>query len=95
MRKHVVEKMENGKLTQMHLANVLGKLEKIKLWMTRTGEAYHAQECHFTKPPHSHSALQYRACGECLARAVRAMLVSSDVTTSSGMWRLAWPPAAS
>ena len=43
MRENVVERMENGKLTQMQFANVFGKLEKMKLWMTRTGEAYHDQ----------------------------------------------------
>ena len=51
MRKNVVERMENGKLTQMQLANVLGKLEKMKLWMTRTGETYHNQN-HLTLIAH-------------------------------------------
>ena len=50
---------------------MLGKLEKMKLWVTRTGETYHAQEFRFAKPLHSHSAVQYRACGECFARVVR------------------------
>ena len=66
----VEAEMRKKKLTQMQLANVLGKLEKMKLWMTRTGEAYHAQESRFTKPPHSHSALQYRGllCQSCEGR---------------------------
>ena len=51
MRKNVVEIMENGRLIQMQLANVFGKLEKMKLWMTRTGEAYHDQN-HLTLIAH-------------------------------------------
>lgn len=63
-------KWEGGKLSALQVNNVIQSLEKMKLSVTRAGEAYHITSCRFTKPPHSSTALQYRACGECYVGAV-------------------------
>ena len=67
-----------------HVTTVTQSLEKMKLWVTRAGEAYHVARCRFTKPPHSSTAMQYRACGECCAGAARAALSSTVVSNSPG-----------
>ena len=76
-RRALVTEMEGGKLSALQVENVIKSLEKIELWVTRAGEAYHVASCRFTKPPHSNTALKYRACGECYAGSVRAVLSRS------------------
>ena len=76
-RRALVTEMEGGKLSALQLENVMKSLEKMELWVTRAGEAYHVASCRFTKPPHSNTALKYRACGECYAGSVRAVLSRS------------------
>ena len=81
-RKAVISETENGKLSALQVENVIQSLEKMKLWVTRAGEAYHVASCRFTRPPHSSTAMQYGACGEFYSQAVRAVL-SSTVKSNS------------
>ena len=76
--------MENGKLSALQVENVIQSLEKMKLWVTRAGEAYHVATCGFAKPPHSSTAMQYRSCGECYAGSVRAVLSSTVKSNGPG-----------
>ncbi len=75
-RKTVISEMENGKLPALQVENVIQSLEKMKLWVTRVG--FDVASCRFTKPPHSSTALQYRACGECYSGAVLSSTVKSN-----------------
>ena len=87
-RKAVISEMENGKLFALQVESVIQSLEKMKLWVTRAGEAYHVASCRFTKPPHSSTAMQHRACGECYSGAVRAVLSSTVKSNSPGSMHL-------
>ena len=83
-RRAVITEMEGGKLSALQVENVIQSLEKMKLSVARAGEAYHVASCRFTKPPHSNTALEYRACGECYAGAVRAVLSRTVKSNSPG-----------
>ena len=83
-RRAVITEMEGGKLSALQVENVIQSLEKMELWVTRAGEAYHVASCRFTKPPHSSTALKYRCCGECYAGSLRAVLSRTLVANSPG-----------
>ena len=71
-------------LTNRQIGAIAHELTKLKVVVTKTGEAHHDVNCKFVHPPHSHSGVQYRACNECMPKAVRGVLESLGRTYSCG-----------
>ena len=71
-------------LTNRQIGAITHELTKLKVVVTKTGEAHHDVNCKFVHPPHSHSGVQYRACNECMPKAVRGVLESLGRTYSCG-----------
>ena len=71
-------------LTNRQIGAITHELTKLKVVVTKTGEAHHDVNCRFVHPPHSHSGVQYRACNECMPKAVRGVLESLGGTYSCG-----------
>ena len=71
-------------LTNRQIGAITHELTKLKVVVTKAGEAHHDVNCRFVHPPHSHSGMQYRACSECMPKAVKGVLESLGRSYSCG-----------